>query len=96
MNKNRTFLLIIIVIVLLTGSLLASCGRSVTPSAGTTGGKELFTSRCSACHSLSRATSLHQNSAGWTTTVQNMVAKGAKLNAQEQQLVIDYLAQTYP
>jgi len=32
----------------------------------------------------------------WTTTVERMTGKGAQLNAEEKQVLVSYLALTYP
>jgi hypothetical protein len=40
-------------------------------------------------------TSAHKTIAEWTTTVDRMVGKGAQLNTQETQILIDYLAVNY-
>jgi cytochrome c5 len=83
---------------LLIGTLLASCGTSnTTPasSGGSSDGQALLQERCSVCHSMDRVTSAHKTADQWTTTVQRMVSKGAQLNSQEQQTLIDYLAANY-
>ena len=48
------------------------------------------------CHPLTRVTEASRSQEGWQQTVDRMVAQGAKLNEQEQQAVIAYLAETYP
>jgi len=103
MNKHITLLLSILILVLVSGALLTACGTTTTaappstvPPVVTADGKTLLESRCTVCHNLDRVTSSHKTTADWTATVQKMIGKGAKLNAQEQQLVINYLAQTYP
>jgi len=51
--------------------------------------------RCSVCHSTSRITSAHKTAAEWTSTVEKMVSRGAQLNSQEQQTLIDTLSANY-
>jgi len=51
---------------------------------------------CSQCHELARSISLHQDHAGWETTVAKMVNLGAKASDAEIQAVTDYLAAHYP
>lgn len=58
-------------------------------------GKQLLQERCSVCHTIDRVTSKKETSAGWTKTVDKMIAKGAQLNADERAALIDYLAKTY-
>jgi hypothetical protein len=79
--------------------VLVACGKGTTSTSGPTGttsGQTLMQERCTACHSTDRITSAHKTSDQWKTTVGRMVGKGAQLNTQEQQTLIDYLAQTYP
>ena len=96
MNKRTTSLISILVLVLLVGAFLAACGASQTPAVTTPDGQKLLNERCTVCHNLNRVTSAHKTADQWTTTVERMVGKGAQLDAQEQQTLIDYLAQTYP
>ena len=98
MNKHIISLISILLLTLLIGTLLASCGTSnTTPasSGGSSDGQALLQERCSVCHSADRVTSAHKTADQWTTTVQRMVSKGAQLNSQEQQTLIDYLAANY-
>jgi cytochrome c5 len=96
----------LILLILLFAFLLAACGTPASSAAPSTGagqpsttvsdGATLLQERCTVCHSSDRITSAHKTADGWKTTVLRMVGKGASLNAQEQQTLIDYLAQTYP
>jgi cytochrome c5 len=104
MNKRTTSPISILLLVLLVGTFLAACGADQTPAASTGNqpatttldGQTLLQERCTVCHSLDRVTSAHKTADQWTTTVERMVGKGAQLDAQEKQTLIDYLAQTYP
>jgi hypothetical protein len=51
---------------------------------------------CSQCHDLARSISLRQDREGWQGTIDKMITLGAKGTAEEFQLVVDYLAKTYP
>jgi hypothetical protein len=51
--------------------------------------------RCSVCHSLVRITSSHKTADQWKATVERMITHGAQLSAQEEQTLVDYLAQNY-
>lgn len=99
MNKYTISLISFILPALLIGVLLVSCGSSgATPipsSGGTLDGQTLMQQRCSLCHSLDRVTSAHKTVDQWTISVDRMVARGAPLNAQEQQTLITYLAANY-
>jgi type IV secretory pathway VirB10-like protein len=59
-------------------------------------GKLLLESRCTQCHDLGRVTSASKTAEEWEKYVVRMVGKGAKLNAEEQVVLIEYLATTYP
>ena len=105
MNKRISSILSLLLLVVLLGTLLASCGSSSspstsTPSSGTNGGgasagQTLMQERCSVCHSTNRITSAHKTAAEWKSTVDRMIGHGAQLNASEAQTLVDYLAQTY-
>ena len=105
MNKHITSPISILLMVLLVGVFLAACGASQPPAiastvsqpaATTLDGQTLLQERCTVCHDLNRVTSAQKTAAQWTTTVERMIGNGAQLDAQEQQMLIDYLAQTYP
>ena len=51
---------------------------------------------CSQCHDLARSISLHQDRAGWQTTMDKMVTLGAQGSDKEFKAVVDYLARYYP
>jgi len=59
-------------------------------------GKSLLEERCTRCHDLGRAERAKKMEEEWKVTVERMVGKGAQLDGAEQELVIKYLAETYP
>jgi len=59
-------------------------------------GLTLLEERCTECHSLSRVTSKSKTLEEWRRTVERMVNKGTVLSDAEQEILIDYLAETYP
>jgi mono/diheme cytochrome c family protein len=59
-------------------------------------GKSLLEERCTVCHGLGGVERAKKTEEEWKTTVERMVGKGAQLNEAEQELVIKYLAETYP
>jgi len=67
-----------------------------TEAPATPGGKSLVESRCSTCHALGLVEGAKKTEAAWKATVEDMVTKGAQLNQEQQELVIKYLAETYP
>jgi cytochrome c5 len=62
---------------------------------GSVSGQTLMDVRCSVCHSTSRITSAQKTLDEWTNTVDRMINKGAQLNADEKQILIDYLAANF-
>ncbi len=55
--------------------------------------KILINTNCTVCHSTSRISAAEKDLAGWTTTVNRMLSKGAALTNDEANLVIQYLAE---
>lgn len=100
MNRRMIFIVSILGLALLGAALLSACGQTGAPasSQGSTApdGQALFQERCTSCHSADRAMTAHKTADEWKVTVERMISHGAKLNTQEQQILIDYLAQTYP
>jgi hypothetical protein len=97
--------ILLVLLAALLVPLLAACGtKTGSPStkadpSGTTStldGQTLVEQRCTVCHSLRQVTQARKTEQGWRQTVQRMVSYGAQLNQQEEQVVIQYLAQTYP
>jgi cytochrome c5 len=102
MNRRMISLVSVLFLLVLAGALLTSCGSgspSVTAASSSGGsvseGQTLMQTRCSVCHSLSRITSSHKTADQWKTTVDRMIENGAQLSSQEEQTLVDYLAQTY-
>jgi len=58
-------------------------------------GAALLEERCTVCHGLERPTSARKIRDEWEKTVIRMVSKGAELNEEEQETLIEYLAETY-
>jgi cytochrome c5 len=104
MNKRMISFVSILLLIVLAGALLASCGSSSKPASApapsgggsTADGQTLMQTRCSVCHSLDRVTSAHKTAAQWKTTVDRMINNGAQLSPSEEQVLVNYLAQTYP
>lgn len=57
--------------------------------------KSLYESSCTQCHGLHMIEKTRNGRSGWEDTVHKMVIAGAQLNADEMELVIDYLFQHY-
>ena len=76
--------------------LIAACGAQESGGADTLDGEALVQERCADCHALSRVTEARKTQAQWQQTVERMVAQGARLNPEEQEAVVEYLAEAYP
>lgn len=107
MSRRIFPVLTMMLLVLLLGSLLAACGgakeetavptteqEEATPAA--LDGKSLLEERCTKCHDLVRVERARKTEEEWKATVERMVGKGAELSQAEQELVIQYLTETYP
>lgn len=58
-------------------------------------GEALVNERCSVCHDASRIKTTKKTPDEWRATVDMMVSKGARLNAEEKTEVVRYLSETY-
>jgi hypothetical protein len=54
--------------------------------------KSLLQERCTKCHTLERVEKATFDRAGWEKTIDRMMSKGAKINAEERKTLIDFLA----
>ena len=99
MKKRTISVISILLVIILIEILLVACG-SCSPAPATSGGSSaggltLMQQRCSACHSLSRVTSVQKTAAQWKSTVDRMINNGAQLTPAEEQTLVNYLAQNY-
>jgi hypothetical protein len=62
---------------------------------GELSGEELVQERCTECHTLAPVEVVRKTRQEWQFTVYRMMGKGARLNDQEAQVVIDYLSRVY-
>jgi cytochrome c5 len=58
-------------------------------------GEALLESRCTQCHNLNRVRNAQKTLTEWEQTVTRMIGKGAKLNDEEKDFLINFLAETY-
>jgi hypothetical protein len=72
---------------------LGFTGSSV--AASTEDGATLLERRCSVCHPAAKPKSAQKTPEQWEATVLRMIDKGAKLNAGEKKVLVDYLGKTY-
>lgn len=95
--KIRTFILILVCMSILTA---VGCGPAATPEPTPTPevhkGKAIVAVRCIGCHEIGRVNNAKYDREGWQMTVDRMVLTGAQLTDEQNELVVDYLAQTFP
>jgi mono/diheme cytochrome c family protein len=81
-------------------ALLVACGSEAppepTPVPTAHPGKSLVASRCLGCHSLNQLENSSFNERGWQLVVERMQMMGVQLNDDQFDVVVDYLAQSYP
>ena len=58
-------------------------------------GKALLEGPCTQCHNLERSTGESKTRDEWLSTVDRMIGKGAAINAEEKEVLVDYLAEEY-
>jgi cytochrome c5 len=58
-------------------------------------GQGLLEKKCTVCHSLDRVHKKRADLAGWKSTVNRMIGKGAQLDAREAEAVAEYLTAEY-
>ncbi len=95
--KVQIGLLLLVGILVLTS---VSCGPAATPEPTPTPevhkGKAIVTTRCVGCHEIGRVQNAKYDRDGWQMTIDRMVLTGAQLTDEQKELVVDYLALTYP
>jgi cytochrome c5 len=58
-------------------------------------GQKLLETRCTVCHTLERVKEEKLDAAGWEKTVERMKKKGAIVNDEEREALVEYLTATY-
>jgi hypothetical protein len=79
-----------IVVLLLLASILAACGGDGQPS-----GEQLLQERCTGCHSLDQVRNQELTREEWVDIVEWMKTYGVELTDEEQEILVDHLAETY-
>jgi len=77
---------------------LVACGPSTSTTeapSDVADGATLLEERCTICHGLNRVTQSQKTRDEWEQSVIRMVEQGARLDSDEQERLIDYLAETY-
>jgi len=105
--KNKILAISVLCIMVLF--VLASCSSPASTPAPTTSGGEatiggtsssldgaaIMQQACTQCHGLAAIYSTQTDEAGWTQIVENMIARGAVLTADQKTALITYLAANY-
>lgn len=58
-------------------------------------GATLLEERCSVCHKTEIPKNARKSRAEWDSTVERMIAKGAKLSPEEKKVLVRYLSRVY-
>ena len=66
-----------------------------TEEASVLDGEGLLESRCTRCHDLNRVRNAKKTLAEWEQNVTRMIGKGAELNEEEKDFLVNFLAETY-
>jgi mono/diheme cytochrome c family protein len=87
----------LLILVILAGVFVACAKAGDNPSsvAQAMDGKALLESRCIQCHGVDRVTTTTKSQEAWRENVEAMVLRGAKLNDQEKDVLVAYLAAEY-
>ncbi|HET9783454.1 MAG TPA: hypothetical protein VFP94_00720 [Terriglobales bacterium] len=56
---------------------------------------QLVLARCGSCHGLDTLSHNPQDAAGWSKTVDSMIALGAQVQPQEKSALVEYLAKHF-
>lgn len=83
-NKRLWWIWVVVVL------MLASCQSSASDA------EELLQSRCSSCHSSHLVETQSQSRSQWESMIDLMIWRGADLDQEERDLLINYLAEKYP
>ncbi len=98
-------ILVVILVCIVSASILVACssssngapssGSSATQSGTVADGKTLLEDRCQSCHTLAKVANSHGDATQWQRVVNDMVKRGAVLTAEEQQVLVQYLADNF-
>ena len=91
--------LAVLLVVSFSLTLMMACGDGVEAPADdvemVADGKSLLEGPCTQCHNLERSTSKSKTRDEWLATVDRMIGKGAAINVEETEVLVDYLAEEY-
>jgi len=91
--------LAVLLVVSFALTLMMACGGEAGAPADdvdmVADGKSLLEGPCTQCHNLERSTSKSKTRDEWLATVDRMIGKGAAINAEEKEVLVEYLAEEY-
>ncbi|MHB1342034.1 MAG: hypothetical protein ACYC77_11720 [Coriobacteriia bacterium] len=103
--RGRLWVLALVVALVLSPAVLAGCagtsdggdatGGGSTDSGGgevKLSGEVLVAQRCTYCHNTERIDAASYDQAGWESTIDKMVKKGAQVSDAEKPVIAEYLA----
>ncbi len=91
--------IVMILLLVLIAMVTVGCGSAAPeppPVPTEHPGKALVSSHCTTCHDLNRVENYRGDAESWGMTVDRMISSGATLNEEQRDLVVDYLASSYP
>jgi len=91
--RATNFIFLVLICLMLMGFIITACS---TDNNAALDGKSVLEDQCVECHNLSRVKSASKTREQWSRTIDRMIAFGAEVNSEEQQLLLDYLEDTYP
>jgi mono/diheme cytochrome c family protein len=80
----------------LTSGLVSAALQDKHPKFPPGEGRELTIKVCSGCHDAEVLTDKAQDAEGWRATVNQMAGMGANASEEELELIIKYLAASFP
>lgn len=57
--------------------------------------RALLEERCASCHTLDRVVQVRQSRDEWEQTLDRMITRGAQLNDEEWELLLDFLSENF-
>lgn len=82
--------------VALVGSIAAAQAPAPPPAPPPADGKAILEGACTSCHGVDFIGEKRKTRDGWDFTVHRMMDRGADVSVDEVEVLVDYLAKTYP
>lgn len=88
MVKSGIMIMALVLLAGIIGLAMPEQGGACGTNCSNGPAEALIKERCTVCHNTDRIFAAQKDEAGWTTTVDTMIGKGAKLNPAERQAVV--------